>query len=279
MAAPRLDQAQPSSWILGHLQMRQIQRLVEAKAGLRYATEKDETVRRRIVVHADRWRAPSFEAYLRRLSEDAACFEDLVNEITINETFMYRDSHQLAVWAERLAGPAGRARGRLRVWSAACSTGEEPVTISLILRALQAQGTFDFEIDASDVNTAVIEKARSGVFPERSTKDVPRDALASCFDREADGFRARPEILAPIRFFAQNLCEPLDASREPYDFVFLRNVMIYFPDDVRARVLSSVADSLREGGHLLMGHCESPAGNSDRFVRYDEPGTFIFRKA
>jgi chemotaxis protein methyltransferase CheR len=278
MSAKRLETLQPRLWILNHLQLRHIQRLIEHRTGINYGSEKDELLRRRFVLHIDRTETQSFDEYVQHLNQDQDLMSKLINDVTINETFLFRDSHQMSTWLERLVKPRADAGMPIRIWSAACSTGEEPVTISLMLNQLQVERRFEFEIWASDVNTAVLEKAKKGIFPARSLKDVPAPMVQQKFISKPDGYQVADDILQPIQFFKHNLFEPLEKTAGGFDFVFLRNVMIYFSDESRKKVFAHITQAMSENSYLLMGHCESPLGFSQSFTFYDEPGTLIFRK-
>jgi chemotaxis protein methyltransferase CheR len=276
--AARSELAQPKSWFLSHLQMRQIQALLIERSGLSYSSEKDEMLRRRIVQHIDHSGTKSFDEYLNLLKTNPTESGSLINMATINETFMFRDAHQVQVWFEKLAKPHIDQHNKITIWSAACSSGEEPATLSLLLDNYQKVKPFEFQIYASDINTEVIAKAKLGQYLPRAVKDVPPDLLRAFFTQNDQGYQLQQDVLKTIHYFQHNLLEQSTQISTKVDFLFLRNVMIYFDDKTRERIINNLDTVTRPGTYLMMGHCESPVTYAKHYQPFEEPATVIYRR-
>lgn len=152
----------------------------------------------------------------------------------------------------------------LRVWSAGCSTGEEPYSLAMTLLTHFDPMEWDLRIDATDLSTRVLETARAGVWPMSRGAEIPKALLRRFFLRgvgtNRNTCKAGDELRAIIRFGRLNLTDPRLAMPEGYDLVFCRNVLIYFRNAVRSRVVSNLLHHLREGGSFFIGHAETLAG-------------------
>lgn len=203
----------------------------------------------------------------------------LIDAVVVRETYFFREQDQLRALVDQVLVPAVKDRGRARVWSAACSTGEEPLSIAMMLadRGLLER----VEILASDVSDRSIERARAGQFAARSMRAVdPMGSTARWLTRDARGNAViDPAIASRVTWFRQNLLdEAAIAAMPPFDAILCRNVLIYFADPTIVRVVRSLAGALRPGGVLLVGVSES-------LLRLDVPvtceergGAFLYRK-
>ena len=189
-----------------------------------------------------------------RHPEEAQMAVDL---LTTNETHFFREPRHFDFLRDRVV-PAHDARRPLRVWSAACSSGEEPYSIAMTL-ASSLPGR-PWEVLASDLSTRVLERARHAHYPMARAKTIPPDWLRQhCLKgtgRHEGTFIVAPEVAGRVRFSRINLNEPLP-DLGAFDVIFLRNVMIYFDGPTKQQVTQRVLSCLRPGGHLLIGHSES----------------------
>jgi chemotaxis protein methyltransferase CheR len=198
--------------------------------------------------------------YLLRYGSGAeAEWPRLTDALSVQETYFWREFDQVRALVDVLVPQhVAAGRGPVRVWSAACATGEEPLSIAM---ALAEAGWFrraEVEVVASDVSPAALEKARSGVYRERSFRALPPALREKYFAPVPGGWRVDPELHARVRFVAANLLEPADtAPLACSPFVFCRNVFIYFSAATVARVVKHFAERMPRPGYLFPGVSES----------------------
>lgn len=237
------------------------------KIGIRFEPNKLYFVSKRVEVRMQALGIDSPRDYVRHLvfSTDAGEFQQLANLLTVNETYFFREFPQLEAFAEHcLAKVVERklAAGErsLRVWSAGCSTGEEPYTLSIILQEMfeDIRG-WDVEIVASDLDVNVLRRAREGVYGRRSVKDVPQDYLDLYFRKTGpEDWRVTDDVRRFVRFEHCNLADAdTMRAKRAFDFVFCRNVLIYFDDVSRKRVVENFYLALNKGGYIFLGTSES----------------------
>ena len=229
--------------------------------GLRYPEEKRYFLDRRVEKRMKDLGMLSFNQYLNYLKGSPAGGElqALINAITVNETYFFRDYGQLKCFAEEVLplilkelSPAA-----VKVWSAGCSTGEEPYTLAIILREMLGGTGTGFEVHATDIDTGALAAAQAGVYGERSVKDVPHAYLNRYFDRTAGGYAVRPEIKKHVKFYRLNLSSPGEmAAMSGFHAIFCRNVLIYFDDRSRRVAAESFYRALVPGGYIFLGHSE-----------------------
>jgi chemotaxis protein methyltransferase CheR len=218
-------------------------------------------LQKRLRVHG----VTSFSSYLDLVERDKTGEElvRLLDAITTNHTFFFREARHFELLASRVV-PEWRARasgGALRIWSAACSTGEEPFTIAMTLADLPAP--IDFGIVASDISTKVLAIAKSGVYKLSGVEALPRDVLHRHFERgigeQTGSARVSARIRRHVSFRNLNLLE-IDDLGEKFDVIFCRNVMIYFDKSVQQRVVTMLERHLKPHGYLFIAHSESLNG-------------------
>lgn len=221
-----------------------------------------------------------FGDYIKHLDSAAGAAEtgELINVVTTNLTSFFRESHHFEDLKSVLAEAAGSgAKRRLRIWSAACSTGEEPYSIAMTTSgALGGTAGRDLRILATDLDTDVLARAAAGVYSPERVATCPPDFRRSCFEALPDGdFRITRPIRAMITFNQLNLHErwPLNG---PLDVIFCRNVLIYFDATAKQSLVARFVDLLAPGGTLYLGHSESMLGNHPQLVNH---GHTIFRKS
>ncbi len=250
-----------------------IAQLVEASAGIRLPEAKREMVYSRLSRRLRELKLTEFSAYLELLEQDDAGTEmgQFINAITTNLTAFFRENHHFEFLREQLL-PALAAQGRqrrLRIWSAGCSTGEEPYSIAMVVREVlgSARG-WDAKILATDLDTNVLATASRGLYPLERTRGIGEGRLGRFFLRgrgdNAGWVRVKPELQELISFRQLNLLGPWPL-RGPFDLIFCRNVVIYFSKETQRRLFDRYADILKPDGHLFIGHSESLFKVCERF--------------
>ena len=175
---------------------------------------------------------------------------------------------------------AARQR-RLRIWSAGCSTGEEPYTIAIILHeVLRTElAAWDIRITANDLSEAVLSQAREAVYTDYSLRTTPKELIPRYFTPDGANFRLKPEVKRLVSFGQINLSDRVQLKRvERSHIVFCRNVIIYFDDEMKKNVINAFYDNLLPGGQLLIGHSESLHNISRAFRPKHYPGAIIYSK-
>ena len=192
--------------------------------------------------------------------------QHLLNLATTNKTDFFREPAHFD-FLVKTALPEWRRSRRgqsFNVWSAGCSTGEEPYSIAMALAAEAEREFFDFSILASDVSTKVLQHAMDAIYPVEHAAPIPPEArhkyMLRSRDPSARKLRCAPEIRAHVRFGILNFLSPAYGIEEPLDVIFFRNVMIYFERETQQQVVGKMCRHLRSGGHLLIGHSETLNG-------------------
>jgi chemotaxis protein methyltransferase CheR len=208
-----------------------------------------------------------------RYGGDAGLRTELIDSITTNETLFFRDGSPFEALKHKALPELFDAKARtaypkrLRVWSAACSTGQEPYSIAMTLHELIPDiHSWDISILATDISDAAIRQASAGRYSEMEMqRGVPAAALSKHFTREAAGWKVKDEIRSLVTFRRINLHEPFHALG-PFDVIFCRNVAIYFAPAARATLFRGLASILSPDGYLFVGSSESPADLGPEFA-------------
>jgi chemotaxis protein methyltransferase CheR len=238
-------------------------KLVYERSGISLHQGKRELVTARLQKRVRAGGFESFAAYIAHVQGDpsGAAMTTLLDSIATNHTHFFREARHFDFLAERV--PELRARcqgGVIEGWSAACSTGEEPYTI---LMRLKEAGHEQVRLLASDISTKALGTARAGVYPMAKVADVPAPLLRSYFEKGLGEQEGLARVAAPLRrlveFRALNLLEISSLGRQ-FDFIFCRNVMIYFDKTIQQRVVSMLERHLRPGAYLFIAHSESLNG-------------------
>jgi chemotaxis protein methyltransferase CheR len=273
---------------LGEEEFRLLRDFVHERFGLYFDDSQRSTLRGRLAPRLALLGLGSFEDYYRHLRfapDRAEEQQRMVSHLTNNETYFFREQPQLDV----LSGPVLRAirdRGartgerRLHVLSAGCATGEEPLTIGMILfDSGQFFWGWDVRVTGLDVDGAALEKARRGVYHQNALRAVRTPLLERHFVRDGAGVRVKESARRAVSFRAGNLLDP--ASYEglvPLDVVFCRNVLIYFSDAAVQRAVTLFHEVLAPGGYLFLGHAESLSRVASAFFPIRFQGAIVYQK-
>lgn len=254
--------------------------LIEGRAGVRYRPEDIELVRDKISARAE---AVGFESlldyyyFLRYDEAGSAELDALVDAVVVHETYFFREADQLEVLLRLLLARKLSEEATVRIWCAACATGEEPFTLAMMLADLgQLQRV---RIIASDISERALAKARSGEFSPRAFRGLPRGVEGRWIDRQGDRIRISPALASAIEWRRMNLLDrEAVAGLGRFDAVLARNVLIYFGDDTIRRVVSHLSDALMPGGFLLVGASESLLRYGTSLVCEEHGGAFFYRR-
>ena len=215
----------------------------------------------------------NFREYFRYLLYNKNRDEELasiIDILTVNETYFFREQNQLKTFSEEILlelKEINKGSRRIRVWSAGCSTGEEPYTIAMLILEKGHLHTWNVEIFGSDINQRVLQVARSGAYRKNSFRTTEPYFLIKYFKKENDSFIISDNVKQYVNFSYLNLLDPFKVKLVGLvDVIFCRNVLIYFDHPSRKKVIDMFYERLAEGGYLLLGHAESLINISTAFT-------------
>jgi len=246
--------------------------LIHSQCGIKMPPSKKTMLEARLRKRLRALGMHSFSEYCAYLFSPAGVENELprmINAVTTNKTDFFREPlhfqylHDAAL--PDVLGRKGERGRRVMVWSAGCSTGEEPYTLAMVLNEFAEKKTpFAYLILATDICTDVLEKAETGIYEEERVGPVPPELRKKYFMRSRDRtkrlVRIVPELRAVVRFRRLNFMDTDFGLREPVDIIFCRNVIIYFDRQTQERLINRLAGHLAAGGYLFMGHSETLHG-------------------
>ncbi|TWA79497.1 chemotaxis protein methyltransferase CheR [Azospirillum brasilense] len=261
-------------------------RFLRERTGLSFTEAKRYFVDRRVSERMAAVGAEHFRQYLNLLRFQASGEELqlLVNRMTVNETYFFRELYQLDCLVNAALDEVVRGRplgSRVRIWSAGCATGEEPYSIAItLLERWSRVDDFEIELYASDIDSQVLARAQEGIYEERSLQALPRDLVAKYFTRLDDqSWQIMEELRDSIDFSLVNIADPRQmADFRGMDVIFCRNLLIYFDDLGRREAASMFYDALSPNGFICLGHSESMSRMSSLFVPRRFPDAILYQK-
>lgn len=272
---PAPGEVEGASGLIGDGDFRRFQELVHREAGIWLSPAKKALLVGRLAKRLRALGIGDYGEYYRRVEADPAEQVHMLDCICTNETRFFREPRhfqfletELAARWRAEAGAGARPR-RVRVWSAACSTGEEPYTIAMaLLAAFPPQSGWEVDILATDLSTRALERARAAVWPLEKSREIAAPYLRAFMLRgvgSQDGLmKAGPEVRSVVRFARLNLNQRAWPGLGRFDLVFCRNVLIYFDPPTKDRVVVQILGHLEPDGLLLLGHAESLSGMANR---------------
>jgi chemotaxis protein methyltransferase CheR len=241
-----------------------LRKLVRELTGISLTEQKRELVYGRLSRRLRALKLDSFGEYRQLLAANGAELVHLCNAITTNLTAFFREQHHFVHLRDHILRPLASAPGgtrRLRIWSAGCSTGEEPYSIAMsVLEALPDLSGWDIRILATDLDSDVLERARRGIYPAERVTGLDTTRLARFFSAHGESatpsYEVVPELRALISFRQLNLVHRLP-MKGPLDIIFCRNTIIYFDKETQRDLFGRMAQLQRPGDLLFVGHSEN----------------------
>jgi chemotaxis protein methyltransferase CheR len=251
------------------------------ETALAYPESKRTFMERRLAELAQEWGAKDLEALWTECRTSQAVKASVIDGLTINETSFFRMPAHFEALSDLLPELASRRRSgildrpRLRIWSAACSTGEEPYSIAMTVLAQKQRG-FEAEILATDLSTQALARARTGIYSDWRLENLPPGYREAYFETEGPGLRIKAAVKDQVRFLPHNLKAPPPPG--PWDVIFCRNVMIYFDNAFREVLLQRLHDALTPGGVLFVGEGETLHLVPHPFETQPRAGAVLYRR-
>ncbi|MEN9509770.1 MAG: hypothetical protein RLZZ621_2333 [Gemmatimonadota bacterium] len=257
-------------------QFQRIIQLLHDHAGIRMREGKEGLVRARLTKRLRALGLPDFDAYLNYVEQEASRreFAEMIDALTTNKTSFLREASHFDFLRDAVFPTL---TGAVRIWSAGCSSGEEPYTLAMLCNeAFGDIGRRDVKILATDISHRVLATAKAGVYPVELMSDVPNAWLQKYWTRgDTSGkatYTAGPALRRLVHYAKLNLMEKWP-MKGPFDAILCRNVMIYFDKATQQELVDRYSALLRPGGHLFVGHSESLTGLTHR-LKYVQPAVY-----
>lgn len=264
---------------------RLLREMIYEISGIYFSDDSKFIMESRLQQSVKRKQFDNFRDYYYFLKYDQKRDEErasLIDILTIHETYFFRESRQLQTFSQEILPELAQREGknkRLRIWSAGCSTGEEPYTLSMLILENPLFHDWVIEIYASDISQNVLQNARRGIYQPTSFRSMDPYYQKKYFTKESTGFKISDRVKKNVTFLHLNLN---DRGRWVWlptvDAIFCRNVIIYFDLAVKKRVIEGFHEKLKEGGYLLLGHSESLMNLSTHYVLKHFKNDLVYQK-
>jgi len=264
---------------------RLIRDIIKDYCGLYFDDSSRYLIEKRLSRRVKNHHLNDFRDYYRFIRYDKNTEDELsaiMDILTVNETYFFREQNQLKAFSEEILEElktTNKDRKTLRIWSAGCSTGEEPYTITMLINEKGYFNGWDVEIYGSDINQRVLQAARKGVYRKNSFRTTEPYYIQKYFTEEDGSFQIRDSVKKHVNFSYLNLLDPFKTRfLGNMDVIFCRNVLIYFDSASRKRVIENFHNRLVNGGYLLLGHAESLINISTAFHLKHLKNDMVYQK-
>lgn len=245
--------------------------ILKTRSGLQLTNDKAYLLESRLLPVARKWKLATFDDLVRliRTKNDEAVIRDVVEAMTTNESFFFRDTKPFDQFKQICLPALAKARAgtkTIRIWSAACSSGQEGYSLAMILSEMGAQfAGWKIEIIGTDLSTEILQRAKEGLYSQFEVqRGLPITLLVKYFSQVGDRWKISDTIRSKVQFREWNLLnDPGPLGK--FDIVFCRNVLIYFDQPTKTKVLAGIAKQMPEDGYLFLGGAETVLGISDKF--------------
>lgn len=270
---------------LGEDVFRLIRDLVKDYCGLYFDDASRYLIERRLSRRVRNHHLDTFRDYYRFMLYNRNSEEELtaiIDILTVNETYFFREQNQLKAFSEEILEELkekNKSRKKLKIWSAGCSTGEEPYTIAMLIEERGNFEGWDIEIHGSDINQRVLQVARKGVYRKISFRTTDAYMKKKYFNPENGNYRIHDSLKENVTFSYLNLLDPFKMKfLGNMDVILCRNVLIYFDNESRKKVIENMYQRLVNGGYLLLGHAESLMNVSTAFNLKHLKNDMVYQK-
>lgn len=245
---------------------------IKRLTGIDLALYKEAQMKRRLTSLYEKKGYKNFIEFLRAVERDRDLMNEFLDRMTINVSEFYRNAKRWEVLQNKIFPKLLQENKRLKIWSAACSTGEEPYTIAMVLSNYLPLS--QIRVLATDLDENCLQKAKRAVYPERSLAEVPPNIVEKYFTKVGQFFEVKDEVKNTVTFKKHNLLS--DPYETNFDLIVCRNVMIYFTEDAKDKIYTEISKALRPGGILFVGSTEQ-IFNPSRYD-FEVEDTFFYRK-
>lgn len=245
---------------------------IKNKTKIDLSLYKELQMKRRLVSFYEKKGFSSFHEFFQAINHDDSLLQEFLDRITINVSEFYRNYNRWEVLETKIIPKLLQRSKKLKIWSAACSTGEEPYTIAMILSKFVPLSTIS--ILATDIDKNILQRAKIGKYPERSLQEVPSSIKQKYFTKSGEFYDINSDIKNAIQFKQHNLLA--DKYEENYDLIVCRNVLIYFTEEAKQELYLKFSAALKKDGILFVGSTEQIFNPSQ--YGFENEDTFFYRK-
>ena len=260
-----------------------LKQLIVQRRSLNCDHYKDGYLRRRFAVRMRARGVSGYDDYVRLLRSDPIEYDELMRDLTINVTQFFRDEAVFKALEDEVLPlliyqKVSRGESSIRIWSAGCSSGEEPYSVSILMKELLGEEfeRFSLSIVASDIDAEVLESAKEGRYLPRQVVNVPKPYLERYFTLDDGLYQLSPPIMEMVHFRNIDLFTATAGSH--FDLILCRNVVIYFTREMQERLYMKFYRSLRDGGYLVMGNTETLVGEAATLLTPTHTREGIYQK-
>lgn len=255
-----------------------------ARTGMQFGESKRYYIDRRVADRMAHKHLSAFADYYALLRSEPGEAEQLINSFTINETYFYREEHQLACLSRSILPEIIKSKlpgDKIRIWSVPCSSGEEPYSIAIwLLENWALVDAYNVEIVGSDIDTAIVAEALEANYGRRAVMRLSAELVDRYFEPTDNG---RVQLIHDLResvtFTPCNITDAASVSRQGrFDVIFCRNLLIYFDEEARVRCMRDLFGSLVPGGYMCLGHSESMTRISESFITRRFPDAVVYQR-
>lgn len=240
--------------------------------GIDLSLYKEAQMKRRLTSLYEKKGLRSFQDFFREIKKDKALLHEFLDRMTINVSEFYRNYKRWEILEKKIMPKIVAKNKRPKIWSAACSTGEEPYTLAMIMSGLIP--IQDISITATDIDENALIRAKMGQYHERALNEVPDAVKRKFFEKDGDFYQVSDEIKKTVTFKKHNLlAEPFSG---PYDLIVCRNVLIYFTEEAKDKLYSKFSSALRSDGIFFVGSTEQIFNPG--VYQFETEDTFFYRK-
>ncbi|MFC4022942.1 CheR family methyltransferase [Oceanobacillus longus] len=245
---------------------------VKRKLGIDLSLYKETQMKRRITTLRNKRGYPSFVSYFEALGKDKEMLNEFTDRLTINVSEFYRNPKRWDVLKDRIIPKLLKKNNRISIWSAACSTGEEPYSLALMIK--EHFSTATIQLMATDIDDTVLSKAKQGIYTEQALKELPETLKKKYFEKTGSLYKIDESIRKNITFKKHNLLA--DSYPKNMDLIICRNVLIYFTDQAKEEIYRNFSGALKSDGILFVGSTEQ-IFNPNKY-EFNLAETFFYQK-
>ncbi|WP_428908932.1 CheR family methyltransferase [Niallia sp. Krafla_26] len=245
---------------------------IKSKTGIDLALYKEAQMKRRLTSLYEKKGFSSFQAYFQALNRDSELLYEFLDRMTINVSEFYRNYKRWEVLEKEILPRMLKRVGNPKIWSAACSTGEEPYTVAMVLSKYLP--LHKINILATDIDEKAIARAKLGIYPERSLHETPEEMKKKFFIRDGNQYRISDQIKSAVHFKKHNLLA--DSYGSSFDLIICRNVLIYFTEEAKDHIYHKFSKSLNKDGILFVGSTEQIFNVNKYGLEVED--TFFYKK-